>query len=164
MTYPRCSDERAGRHWVRASSFLATFLLATTLASSVWGSDRHTKDSLDLVKKNLAEKKALLVDVREPAEWKRGHLADALLLPLSELVKRAEDKAYRAELGKKLPPKKIIYTHCRSGHRSVLAADVLKKLGYDVRPLKAGYKDLLEAGFPPAPKEENADKQPTPKS
>ena len=35
--------------------------------------------------------------------------------------------------------------------RTLLAAsDILSKLGYDIRPLAAGYKDLLEAGFVPA--------------
>ncbi len=38
----------------------------------------------------------------------------------------------------------------RSGVRCLKAADELKKLGYDVRPLKEGYKDLLKAGFAPA--------------
>jgi rhodanese-related sulfurtransferase len=48
------------------------------------------------------------------------------------------------------PKDKIIYCHCRSGRRCLTAADILKKQGYDVRPLKAGYEDLLKAGFPQA--------------
>ncbi|MNC96941.1 hypothetical protein D3C83_144460 [compost metagenome] len=47
---------------------------------------------------------------------------------------------------------KIVYCHCGSGVRCLKAADELKKLGYDVRPLKPGYKDLLKAGFEPAGK------------
>ena len=35
---------------------------------------------------------------------------------------------------------------------ALTAADLLKKQGYDVRPLKDGYKDLLKAGFPKAEK------------
>ena len=31
-------------------------------------------------------------------------------------------------------------------------ASLLKKHGYDVRPLKQGYEELVEAGFPKAPK------------
>jgi phage shock protein E len=41
----------------------------------------------------------------------------------------------------------ILYTHCVVGKRSVMAAQILRKYGYDVRPLKAGYRELLEAGF-----------------
>lgn len=36
--------------------------------------------------------------------------------------------------------------------RSLKATDELKKLGYDSRPLKPGYKGLLKAGFEPAEK------------
>ena len=31
------------------------------------------------------------------------------------------------------------------------ASAILQKLGYDARPLKAGYRDLLKAGFTKAP-------------
>jgi len=31
--------------------------------------------------------------------------------------------------------------------RSRTAADLIQKFGYDVRPLKPGYKELLEASF-----------------
>jgi phage shock protein E len=108
----------------------------------------HTKDTLDTVKKAVAEGKAVLLDVREKSEWDEGHLKDAKLLPLSVLQAgaKAEDVAKVAAKGK------IVYCHCRSGVRSLKAADELKKLGYDVRPLKEGYQDLLKAGFAPATK------------
>jgi rhodanese-related sulfurtransferase len=31
--------------------------------------------------------------------------------------------------------------------RSLKAANILEKLGYEVRPLKPGYDELIEAGF-----------------
>ena len=40
-----------------------------------------------------------------------------------------------------------MYLHCASGKRCLAAADLLKKQGYDVRPLKSGYEALLGAGF-----------------
>jgi phage shock protein E len=103
----------------------------------------HTQDSLPTVKKNVEDKKALLVDVREQSEWDAGHIDSAIFLPLSEL-KNGVDKE---KLAGKLPKEKIVYTHCVVGKRSVSAANILEKLGYDVRPLKPGYKDLLDAGF-----------------
>ncbi len=108
----------------------------------------HTKDTPAEVKKTVADGKAVLLDVREKDEWDDGHLKDAKLLPLSVLKggARAEDVA------KVAPKDKIVYCHCGSGVRCLKAADELKKLGYDVRPLKPGYKDLLEAGFEPAEK------------
>jgi rhodanese-related sulfurtransferase len=108
----------------------------------------HTKDTLPTVKKNVEDKKALIVDVREQSEWDAGHLDGAVLLPLSEL-KNGVDKE---KLAGKLPKEKIVYTHCKSGGRCVSAAEVLQKLGYDVRPLKPGYEELLNAGFKQASK------------
>jgi hypothetical protein len=54
------------QHWI---SIVLTLLLAAAVRAG-----EHTEDSLDTVKKNLAENKAVLIDVREAAEWKRGHL------------------------------------------------------------------------------------------
>ena len=106
----------------------------------------HTTDSLDTVKQKVKDQQALLVDVRETKEWDEGHLAEARLSPLSLLQNEAE----LTKQLKNLPKDKIIYCHCRSGRRCLTAADILKKQGYDVRPLKAGYEDLLKAGFPQA--------------
>jgi len=103
----------------------------------------RTKDTLATVKKNVEEKKAVLVDVREQSEWDDGHIADAVFLPITELQKGISKEA----LAKRLPKDRILYTHCVVGKRSLTAADILAKSGYEVRPLKEGYKDLLKAGF-----------------
>ncbi len=105
----------------------------------------HTKDSLAVVKQKLADKSAVLVDVREQAEWDAGHLDASILLPLSGLQKGTDSS-------QKLKKGQIVYTHCKAGIRSVTAGEILAKQGYDVRPLKAGYQDLLDAGFAPAKK------------
>jgi phage shock protein E len=102
-----------------------------------------TKDSLKTVKENVEAKKAVLVDVREKSEWNEGHIQGAVFLPLSELNAGIDEK----QLAKRLPKGKILYTHCVVGKRSVSAAKVLEKYGYELRPLKPGYKELLEAGF-----------------
>ena len=104
----------------------------------------HTKDSLESVQQAVAEQKAVLVDVREPEEWNEGHLSGARSLPLSVLEKGVKPDA----LANLLPKTKIIYVHCLAGGRCLEAADILAPLGYDVRPLKPGYKALVAAGFP----------------
>lgn len=108
----------------------------------------HTKDTLDTVKKAVADDKAVLLDVREKSEWDDGHLKDAKLLPLSVLKAGAKAE----DVAKIVPKDKIVYCHCGSGVRCLKVADELKKLGYDVRPLKPGYSDLLKAGFQKAEK------------
>ena len=103
----------------------------------------HTTDTLDTVKKSVADKKGVIVDVREESEWQDGHLKDATLLPLSELKAGVTAEKLKEKLG----DAKVLYLHCGSGKRCLAAADLLKKQGYDVRPLKDGYGNLVKAGF-----------------
>jgi rhodanese-related sulfurtransferase len=110
----------------------------------------HTADSLELIRERLVKNEAVLIDVREQREWDAGHLADATLVPLSVLAGKGPTPELAAELQSKLPKGKTVYCHCRSGGRVLRAAPILKELGYDIRPLKAGYEDLLQAGFPKA--------------
>jgi len=101
-----------------------------------------SNDPLPTVQENVATHKAVLVDVREPGEWKEGHVEGAILLPLSSL-KKGDTSALEPQV----PRDKIVYTHCVMGVRALKAAKILEKLGYDVRPLKVGYEDLVKAGF-----------------
>lgn len=107
---------------------------------------RHTRESLGHVRHSVAEKRALLVDVRELAEWDAGHVQGAIFLPLSRI--RAGIPA--DDLARLLPNGQPVYLHCGAGGRSLLAAGALAKRGYDVRPLKPGFDDLVRAGFTPA--------------
>jgi phage shock protein E len=72
---------------------------------------------------------ALVIDVRTEAEWKDGHLGGAVLIPHDRIeqgiVAVAPDKKGR------------IYLYCRTGRRTGLAFDALKK---------AGYEDLVNLG------------------
>src|SRR5262245_24087293 len=102
-----------------------------------------SNDPLPTVQENVATHKAVLVDVREPGEWKEGHIEGAISLPLSSLKKGFDSNA----LEHQLPKDRIVYTHCVMGVRALKAAKKLEKLGYNVRPLQAGYEDLVKAGF-----------------
>ena len=63
-----------------------------------------------------------LVDVRTKAEYDEKHIQGALLIPHTEIKKRAE---------KELPDKEaLIMVYCRSGARSKYAAEALGKLGF----------------------------------
>jgi len=129
---------------------------------------KHTKDALELIKKRIAKNEAILIDVREKDEWEdghlqsatflplsileEGHLQSATFLPLSILEEGPSNEAFIESVTKNLPKDKIIYCHCAAGGRVMPASAILHKLGYDIRPLKAGYKDLLKAGFNKASK------------
>jgi len=62
----------------------------------------------------------ILLDVRQPEEYKAGHIPGATLIPLGELEAREGE----LDRGKKL------ITYCRSGHRSMAAAIALCGLGF----------------------------------
>jgi rhodanese-related sulfurtransferase len=113
-----------------------------------------TTDTLEQVKTHLGNGTAVLVDVREPAEWNRGHLAVARSLPISQLQAWLSDNqitdAEHAEARKLIPANTIVYTHCAKGGRALIAHDLLRSLGIEARPLSAGYDTLLRAGFPKA--------------
>jgi rhodanese-related sulfurtransferase len=103
----------------------------------------HTRETPQEVKKAVDEGRAVLLDVREKPEWDAGHIKGARLLPLSAL----QDGVKAEDLARTVPKGKVVYCHCAAGRRSLVAADLLKTLGYDVRALKPGYNDLIKAGF-----------------
>ena len=70
---------------------------------------------------------AVLVDVREPAEWNGGVARVAALLPLSDL--RGPRKRWAPFLEKHRSKRILLY--CQSGMRSGMAASILKKEGFE---------------------------------
>jgi phage shock protein E len=128
---------------MKSSLILAIAVAMLTPFTATAQEPTHTKDTLETVKENVKAGKAQIVDVREQAEWNDGHVAGAIHLPKSQL----DNKAKVAELVKKLDKNKIIYTHCKAGGRALACGELLKKEGFDVRPLKPGFSQLIEAGF-----------------
>ncbi len=82
---------------------------------------------------------SLLVDVREPEEWRSGHAPGATHIPLGQLPARMGE----------LPPDREIITVCRSGNRSAKAAGQLRGAGYgNVHNLTGGMTAWSKDGFP----------------
>lgn len=71
----------------------------------------------------LLERGALIVDVRTPQEYKSGHITESINIPLNTIPNKVN------ELKRKNKP---IITCCRSGARSGMAADQLRKAGIEV--------------------------------
>lgn len=86
---------------------------------------------------------AVLVDVREPDEWRGGVARQAALLPLSDL--RGARSQWRNFL-EKHPGKKLLL-YCQSGMRSGLAAAQLRGEGLDAVNV-GSLRDWDRAGWP----------------
>ena len=75
----------------------------------------------------LAEMKsvpnALLVDVRNPAEYNGGHIPGSINFAMSRILQEAEEA---------FPDKaQPLYVYCQSGARSARAGKLLELLGYE---------------------------------
>lgn len=90
---------------------------------------------------SVAKQGAILIDVREKAEFHRGHIPGALHLPRGlielEIEKRISDVSTN------------IVVYCGGGNRSALVAENLQRMGYTrVASVAGGFQAWLEAGFP----------------
>ena len=84
----------------------------------------------------------VLIDVREPHEYKTCRIPYAKLIPLGELPKRVNE----------LDPAVEIVAHCKSGMRSAKAVDLLKKAGFRARNMKGGILAWSDKVDPTVPK------------
>lgn len=84
----------------------------------------------------LAEKDMTIwIDVRTPEEYAQGHIAGSINIPyeiigseISSIARDVDDD---------------IRVYCRSGHRSGIAMNTLKGIGYANVINEGGYEDLL---------------------
>jgi len=84
---------------------------------------------------------ATVVDVRSMAEFKQGHIVDAINLPLNGL----KNQLKQLEKHKQSP----IVVCCRSGSRSANACRTLKKAGFEnVHNLRGGMLAWESASMP----------------
>ncbi len=86
---------------------------------------------------------AVLVDVREPAEWRDGVAAPAALLPLSDL--RGPRRHWRPFLDAHRGKQLLVY--CHSGMRSAAVTAQLRREGFDAVNL-GGFHTWTSAGLP----------------
>jgi rhodanese-related sulfurtransferase len=82
---------------------------------------------------------AVVIDVREPAEYAAGHIANSRNIPAAEIDKRAGE----------LPANKAVVVLCESGSRAARAAAALRRAGRaDVVCLDGGLANWRQAGLP----------------
>jgi molybdopterin/thiamine biosynthesis adenylyltransferase/rhodanese-related sulfurtransferase len=83
----------------------------------------------------------ILIDVRDPDEYRDGHIEGATNVSRGFLEFR---------IGSVVPdPTRTVVLYCQTGLRSILAGKVLKELGYpNVINLQGGYQKWVQSGLP----------------
>ena len=129
------------RHLALASLLaLAPAMVLPACGASSAADDRIAHVDAAQLKKDLdAGKVPLLVDVRTPGEYAEGHVPGTVLVPVDEV---AGDHP-------KLAPHKgeSVYLICRSGSRSMRAANTLASAGYTVVNVDGGTLGWIDAGY-----------------
>jgi rhodanese-related sulfurtransferase len=98
------------------------------LLSSIFGPPLPSLTATELSEKLKNDKRVLVVDVREPEEYRAGHIAGSKLIPLGEFRKRINE----------LPKDKEIICVCASGSRSHSATKFLVDAGYKAFDMQGG--------------------------
>ncbi len=84
------------------------------------------------------EQGAPVIDVREPAEFREGHVPGATNIPMGQLTARL------GEIDRDRP----VHLVCASGNRSNAMADVLTANGFDAINVAGGTSAWIRSGRP----------------
>lgn len=115
--------------------------MSATQISGCNSNDNITSVSAPEFDKEIKADSVQLLDVRTPQEYAEGHIDGALNINI-----QSDDFRQRAEKG--LSKDSTILVYCRSGRRSMEAAEMLTKLGYKVVNLKGGIIEWKGDGLP----------------
>ena len=94
------------------------------------------KEARDLIE----SRDPLVLDVRTPREFYGGHLKDAKLIPVQQLEARISEIEDHKD--------KEILLYCRSGNRSTVAAEILRRNGFTkLYNMRHGIRGWLQEGY-----------------
>ena len=129
-----------GQHPVLFSALgvVAVLLILNEMSGVMTGEKRLSpQEAVRLIN----DRHALVLDVRPPADFKKGHILNALNVPQPKLGERLN------ELGKDTARPIVVY--CALGGVAAQATHTLKKAGYsEVYPLRGGLNNWLSASLP----------------
>jgi len=96
--------------------------------SNLFGPSLPSMPAPELSEKLKNGKHPLVLDVRQPEEYRVAHIPGAKLMPLGEISRRMHE----------LPKSREIVCVCASGHRSSSATRMLIQAGYNAIDMKGG--------------------------
>jgi rhodanese-related sulfurtransferase len=81
--------------------------------------------NVDEAKKMLDNGEAVVIDVRDPVEWRSGRVAGAIHIPVDDVLARIDE----------LPKDKTLLFICAQGVRSGLACEMAAAMGLETEKL-----------------------------
>lgn len=107
------------------------------LLQTLFGPPLPSVSALDVSEKLKSPKRPLVLDVRQPEEFRAGHIVGAKLVPLNELARRLNE----------LPKDREIVCVCASGNRSRSATRALLRAGCNAVNMNGGMGAWARAKF-----------------
>jgi len=107
------------------------------LMKALFGAPLPSASATEVSEKLKNGKRPLVVDVRQPEEYRRGHISGSKLIPLGELSSRMNE----------LPKDKEIVLVCASGNRSRSATKRLVSEGYNAVNMNGGMMSWARSGL-----------------
>ena len=114
--------EFASAHWMLITAFLAvSFFLLQDIVETGMRKYNTISPMLTITKLNTGH--PIILDVREAGEYNKGHIADAIHIPVANI----EAQVNKIDLYKK----DDVIVVCHTGTRSAPACSTLQKLGFE---------------------------------
>jgi len=132
--------EFATNHWMLVTAFIAvTYFLIQDIIEASLRKYKTISPMLTVTKLNSGN--PIIVDVRDAAEFKKGHLADAIHIPLTSLDKSMKKlELYKTD---------DVIVVCQTGMRSASACDKLIKEGFEnISNMSGGMQSWEENKLP----------------
>ncbi|MGB8983942.1 MAG: rhodanese-like domain-containing protein [Anaerolineales bacterium] len=108
------------------------------LFEMLFGKPVSTVNPLELNEKLKNGRRPLVIDVRQPDEYRTGHIPGAKLIPLNKLGGRLHE----------LPQNREIVAVCASGNRSGSATRMLVRAGFNAANLRGGMLSWRQGKLP----------------
>lgn len=121
--------------------FITLIFITLAACNNSFSQKESQLSATEFAEKIKTDTNALILDVRTPGEFDKGHIAGAKNINYN-------DPSFENEV-QKLGKKKNIYIYCLSGGRSGRAANALKAIGFEsITELKGGLLKWRAANLP----------------
>jgi rhodanese-related sulfurtransferase len=123
-----------------SQQWMLVSLLLALLGLFMWNENRRAGSSLSVhqLTHQVNNANALVVDLREPKEFREGHVVDALNIPYAKLAERM------ADLDKTRP----LVLVDKMGQHSAAAGRTLMQAGFQVSRLNGGMSEWTASNLP----------------